>query len=806
MNGCRAALSRLTKDRTIAMLHSYTQIPATDARSREMPTRCQPYYQRTSQVYYQGVRATPDVRSRSGWVSLALVALCICTSTAYGQSTEPDTPNAQEGATLAGSDYGAKAKATPQPEVETLGGSVQRVDEATLRAMNYVNPERVVTTIPGVNARIEDGYGLRPNIGIRGVNSHRSHKITLLEDGVLQAYAPYSAPSTFSMTPMSRVVGVDVIKGPSAILYGPQTLAGAIDFRTRDVPDGTHGFAELSYGMRNYVQAHLFAGSSNDTAGVSIEGLENSIDGFQTTNGQKYFDRSNGYTLGDYALRAFWKPWNTGAVRHRLSAKLVYQHERSNETYLGLTDADFDANPIQRYAASANDEFRRQSTQIELRDTITLGDHGSLDIVAYRHDTHRIWHRLDRFGNKNVTFLNVLNHPDDPANQSYLDVLRGVADSANADQQLIYVLNDWTYVSEGVQAEANYHISGRIRQDIRAGARIHYDSYDRHIPAEAWDMLNGSLSRSSTGTTLQNDDLSQTTALSGYAYDAVSVGDFTLAPGIRAEYIDMHYSDYVKDSKVHGTMAIALPGVSLSYAPIEPLRIFTGVHRGFSPPLPQDIQRLNPETSVNYELGARYRGKDGLQLELAGFFSDYNNMAYSTCASCTDPQYHRYGEAYIGGLEAGAGYTFRVGRFEVPMRANYTFIKTSVRKTFDSQEQQLTGDVNSVTIRRGDELPYVPKHQGSFLTGVTFNDKLALTVQGTYTAAMREQLSSNGQDVKTDDYFLLDVAGRWQVSKHIALTTRFENVLDQRRIASRRPWGARPTAPFQAQVGARIEL
>lgn len=717
--------------------------------------------------------------------------------------TPPDAPRLEQPPTAATNPYSAKgtAKATePLPDIHSLGGSVQRIDDKTLRAMSFTNPERVLQTVPGVTVRVEGGYGLRPNIGIRGANSHRSRRITLLEDGVLQAYAPYSSPSTFSLVPMTRVVGIDVIKGPSALLYGPQTIAGAIDFRTRDVARGPQAFAEMSYGLRDYSQAHVYASTGDADMGVSLEGVETRVNGFQDID----YDRgSNGFNVGDYALRAFWRLPGAGPVRHRLSTKLVYQHERSNETYLGLTDADFADDPNRRYLAGALDEFRRHSTQIELRDQISLGEDGKLDIVAYRHDTRRAWYRLDRF--RDGTSINkILTTPSDEANSPYLQLLRGDTDTPDPQQALVYVNNDWRYVSEGVQLDGSYKVAGVVRQEIRAGLRLHYDSFDRSIHSDGWLVQDKSLVRDGAGRALQNDDLAQALAFSGYVSDAVSFGAFTVTPGIRFEHIMMDYTDSVADTKQSANFTIALPGVSVSYAPIDPLRIFAGVHRGFSPPLPQDAKRSDPETAVNYELGARYLAPSGLQLELAGFFSDYDNMT-SLCtltAGCNmvDRVYNN-GRVLVGGLEAGGGYSFRVGReASLPVRVSYTFTDTSFRSTFSSADPQL-GDVE-----RGDKVPYVPMHQASILTGLVFDRGISFNVQGTYVGAMREEASQGDGGRRTGAQWLLDLAASWRVLPRLTLTARAENVLAQQPVVSRRPWGARPLAPFHAQVGVRVDL
>ena len=79
----------------------------------------------------------------------------------------------------------------------TLAGSAYVLDEEALEAFNYTDINRVVSQIPGLYVRDEDGYGLRPNIGIRGATADRSQKLTLMEDGILIKPAPYSAPTAY---------------------------------------------------------------------------------------------------------------------------------------------------------------------------------------------------------------------------------------------------------------------------------------------------------------------------------------------------------------------------------------------------------------------------------------------------------------------------------------------------------------------------------------------------------------------------------------------------------------------------------
>src|SRR5207253_11507925 len=115
-------------------------------------------------------------------------------------------------------------------------GSAHVITEKRLEVFRYDDPTAILAQVPGIYSRGEDGMGLRPNIGLRGVNPDRSKKVTLLEDGILFGPAPYSAPAAYFFPLMTRMQSVRILKGPAAIQHGPQTVGGSLELITRDIP------------------------------------------------------------------------------------------------------------------------------------------------------------------------------------------------------------------------------------------------------------------------------------------------------------------------------------------------------------------------------------------------------------------------------------------------------------------------------------------------------------------------------------------------------------------------------------------
>ena len=281
-----------------------------------------------------------------------------------------------------------------------MAGSAHYLDESQLRRFDFNNIERIVAQIPAISTRTEDGFGLRPNMGIRGANSDRSSKLTLMEDGVLLAPAPYAAPATYYFPMSVRMVGLEVFKGPAAAVHGPHTVGGAINLLTRSIPDEQEGGTDLALGLRETVKAHAWYGKSGDRLGFLMEGscflpmvLRNWMAVVKT-----------GFNRSELMAKGSFRPTDSQEL-----AKLGYAHEVSNETYMGLTLADQQAQPYRRYAASALGLMDWDRTQAELSWTHQISDAVEFQSVMYHHYLDRSWTKFIGFsGSIRTTFCSWL--------------------------------------------------------------------------------------------------------------------------------------------------------------------------------------------------------------------------------------------------------------------------------------------------------------------------------------------------------------------------------------------------------------
>ena len=279
-----------------------------------------------------------------------------------------------------------------ETDLQDISGSVAILDEDDLDAFDYVDLGKLLSAVPGVYVRGEDGFGLRPNIGIRGAAAERSQKITLMKDGVLITPAPYSAPAAYYVPNVSRIAAVEVLKGPAAIRYGPHTVGGAINFLSPNIPEDSVTRLDVSAGSYGFQKLQLSNAGTRGSVGYFVDGLSYSSDGFKDLDGGGH----TGFERTDLGAKLQYVP--AGSQREQvLTVSVDIGNERANETYLGLTDADFVQDPNRRYRASQLDRFESEHGSIILNYGIALSDASRINLKAYYTEFDRSWNKLDGF-------------------------------------------------------------------------------------------------------------------------------------------------------------------------------------------------------------------------------------------------------------------------------------------------------------------------------------------------------------------------------------------------------------------------
>ncbi len=683
---------------------------------------------------------------------------------------------------------GSPTKAAKQPNSATY------IDRERMDQQHYTDVNRVLFQVPGMNIQEEEGYGLRPNIGIRGSGSARSSKVTIMEDGVLIAPAPYSAPSAYYFPTIARMQGVEVRKGSAAIRQGPFSTAGVVNMISTDIPSEFGGEANVAFGSNATLRGRAHVGDSSARFGWMVEGARMETDGFK----QLDTGGATGFEVTDYQGKFRFTSKPTSKVFQAIEFKLGRTDQDGDETYLGLTQEDFEATPLRRYFGSQQDHFASEHEAYYARYLLRPNAKFDLTATLYRNDFYRNWRKLEQVNGVGIS--SVLGSPDDFTGE--LDILRAELAGPSADDALTVRNNRRTYFGQGLHVIGAFHPGGiDSRHDIEVGLRIHEDEEDRFQEQDGYRMnADGQMVRTSAGAPgSQSNRVSGARALSLFAQDTISWNRWTIVPGVRFETIELERTDYAdaERTQVSGRRTndvdVVIPGLSAAFAVTDASTVFGGIHRGFAPPSPS-ASTSGAEESVNYELGYRF-GKGALRTEAVTFFTDYENLL-GECTVSSGCSTGDIGDQFDGGAVESYGFegmlAYDIGAaadlgVSVPLNVSYTYTHARFGTTFESDFDPW-GDVTA-----GDELPYVPENQLSLGIGVVAK-KFALFATTAWVAASRTVAGSGPIpiDERADERFLVDLSGRYHVTEKLEIYGEIRNLLDEIYVAARQPAGARP--------------
>ena len=694
-------------------------------------------------------------------------------------------------------------------KVGDLTGSAHYISPKELEKFSYNDIHRILRNIPGVNIQDEEGFGLRPNIGFRGTGVERSSKITLMEDGILMAPAPYVAPAAYYFPTTGRMQGIEVRKGSSQIKYGPYTTGGALNLMSTAIPNELFGRVKLfggSYGQRG---VHAFVGDATEQFGFLGETYQSASNGFkELDNGD-----NTGFKTEDYLFKFRYNSREDAQVYQSLTLKVAKYIETSNETYLGLTDSDFHENPFRRYSASQRDIMKTDQSQLVLTHYIRPVENLKINTSIYRTDFARNWYKLDKVKTvDSLGYTGIAAILEDP--ETYTEeyaILTG--QTSQRDDALSLKANNRSYYAQGIQSIAQLDLSGgRISHLLDFGIRYHQDQIDRFQWVDKYRMEDGAMMLTEAGTPgTESNRIEIANALALYAQYTISTDRLKLIPGLRYENISISREDYGKNDPErtgvnlatrNNTVDVWIPGIGMEYELNARMKLISGIHKGFSPP--GSKEGTNPEESVNYELGIRREHKS-LRAGLIVYLNDYQNLLGVDLAAgggTGSGNLFNGGTAMVTGVEVDLFFGPRISqKMILPLQLSYTYTDAYFTNSFES-EFDAWGSVQA-----GDKLPYIAPHQLVLNAGLE-HTRFNFNLSTKFTDQMRTVAGQEPTPFKerTDSSFILDASFQYNFSWKLSMFASAYNLTNVKYIVSRRPAGVRPGLPRTFTIGVKANF
>jgi iron complex outermembrane recepter protein len=272
------------------------------------------------------------------------VTLCVAAALSAGAHAQPATgPAAAQVAPIV-----VTGTRLPQ-DAQQLPFAIDIVDSEQIRASNLqVNLSESLQRVPGLNVQNRGNYAQDLQISSRGFGGRASfgvRGIRLYTDGI-----PASQPdgqgqvSHFSLSSAERI---EVLRGPFSALYG-NASGGVIQIFTEDAPAAANGDASTAFGPDRTWRAGVRASGRAGGLGIVADASEFHTSGFRPQS-------SAAKTQGQVKLSG-----DAGGTRFTFIGNSV---KILAEDALGLTRAEFDANPDQTTASALQFNTRKTTRQ-----------------------------------------------------------------------------------------------------------------------------------------------------------------------------------------------------------------------------------------------------------------------------------------------------------------------------------------------------------------------------------------------------------------------------------------------------------
>lgn len=625
--------------------------------------------------------------------------------------------------------------------VSKIPGAAVIVDQEQIKQVIPTSTEDILKRVSGVYVKPEEESAVVANIGMRGISS-ADYKTLILEDGVPVAPGLFVGNGRYYNPRVQRMDSIEVMKGSSALRYGPLNIGGVINYQTKQPKDGA--LVDVSVGSWDTYKTTVELGGSSPNKDSKVGAILSwaKSDGFM----------DKGYEMKDAVIKA-----GTAIGDNQwLGVKFTHYENDANISYrgqfLGEYQNEKESNP------APDDWFLTERNSFDVNHRWNINDDMELQTLFYWSEMNRDYWRYD---------------------------VDGAASKAAG--QWIYkdTLNGNNRAFERIGAETRLvtkHTLFNISSEAEFGLRLMNEKMDDVT-------IKATRATPRTGT-IDKDVKDSAKSVAFYAQNRLDITDqLSVTPGVRIEHYEQQREDKKKSELVKTSNTEVMPGLGMTFQLDPAVQLYGSVYKAFSPALNGDSlsglqdQKLDAETAVSWEFGLRGQ-QDALSYEMTAFRMDFDNQIIPANSN-SDFQSTNGGKTYNQGLEGAVNLELDNG-FDV--FANLTWV---IDAQFKGDRYNKNGTLKS---RDGDRVPYTPEWIANLGLGYTYAG-LRTQLSANYTGSQfTDELNTKPIVENTSGFFTgkingyttVDLTTRYTLNDQVEFYGAVKNLADKRYIASLR--------------------
>jgi catecholate siderophore receptor len=653
--------------------------------------------------------------------------------------------------------------------------SVEIVNRSLLDSQAVFSLKDALNNVTAVT--VAAGEGRRDQFFIRGFSALGDQFI----DGVRDD-APYYRD-------LSNIEQLEVVKGPSAVLFGRGSSGGIIN-RTTKKPNVFErlGTIETNFGSYGFKRAMVDYGQPI----VQDKFAFRFVGAFEQTGSFRHFFEEKRYNL---APSLAWKPTEKTDV--------VFQFEYLNDERTpdrgipSFRGRPIDV-PIGTYYGYPNaDRIRNRAQSQALR-----VEHQLTNLWTIRNVFRRIGNSTDFYN----TFSNgICLQVTSSSCSNSASLLAGVA----ADDSRLRVLRgqynglsrqtNYFNQTEAVGIVNTFGVSHTLLGGVELGSQTRRTVSFRNGTASPVTFLNPNLTAPVNTGRATNDNNFKGDIFGVYFQDQIAFNkNWKALVGLRYDNFRQSLEDFMPNSNsplLNRTDKQWSPRVGVVYQPTEWLSLYTSYTRSFQPSgenlsLAVNNTELEPEMTRNYEAGVKATFQPWrLNTTLSVFRLDRNNI------KTTDPLNPLSGRLILVGEQRTDGIEFTVSGSplkKLDFLAGYSLLDAEIRKSNTvSNGVRLEGRAPQLTPRNSGNLWLTYQLPRGFRLGF-----------GGY--ARSRSFTSPNNLVTLPGYARLDASLAWRTEKHYEISFNLKNLTNRRYFeTAHSDTQIMPGAPLNGSVSFR---